>query len=358
MESISLFPVPQQDFEDGAQFRAYLVNNFHPEEIANELTVLVGLTKRTQTETYEILAKTGFQTQRRLGAVSHLRFGDGEGAFETYFTYEEGSGVVVFYTNFRKTEEIPQLDSFLYGDSKTYPLFFRPAVMLAIVDGLVERFPNLQIVEFTARRHPGSKQPAKIRPESRRTFSYWAADGRETLSELRFLYGVLPDRAILEIPDVGKFGVDSRGFLTFYRGNLSIVFEILGTAISESKLTIKAFDGSAFRVYPFRTANKSFDIPSSKPVQIRLRRKLDYSEVDEFARLLDSEGYAVLNLTAEEGSLFLSADIISSSGQRFRVKATESSLRVLPTGDPQFQAFMEFYKFIVDSVDAQAELAT
>ena len=305
-----------------------------------------------------MLSKVGFQTLRQLGAVRHLRFGEGDGAFETYFTYEEGSGVVVFYTNFRKTEEIPQLDSFLYGDSKTYPLFFRPAVMLTIVDGLLERFPNLQIVEFTARRHPGSKQPAKIRPEARRTFSYWAADGRETLSELRFLYGVLPDRAILEIPDQGKFGIDSRGFLTFYRGNLSIVFEILGTAISESKLTVKAFDGSAFRVYPIKTAGKSFDIPSSKPVQIRLRRKLEYSEVDDFVQLLDSEGYAVLNLTAEEGSLFMSADIISSSGQRFRVKASESTLRVLPTGDPQFQAFMEFYRFVVDSVDAQAELAT
>jgi hypothetical protein len=358
LDGIALFPVPQRDFADGADFRAYLVKNFHAEDVSNELTVLVGLTKRSEGETIEALDRAGFHTARQLGAVRHLRFGEGEGAFDTYFTFEEGSGVLVFYTNFRKTEEIPQLNEFLYGDPKTYPLFFRPAVMQAIVDGLLERFPNLQIVEFTARRHPGSKQPAKIRPETRRTFSYWGADARETLSELRFLYGVLPDRAILEIPEEGKFGIDSRGFLTFYRGNLSIIFEILGRAIAESSTTVKAFDGSAFQIYPIRTANKSFDIPSSKPVHIRLHRRLEYSEVDELAGLLESEGYSVLNLSAEEGSLFLSADIVSAAGQRFRIKASESALRLLPAGDPQFQAFMEFYRFVVDSVDAQAELAT
>ena len=157
MDTIQLFPIPQQDFPDGAHFRAYLVDHFRSDEVWNELTVLVGLTKRSHPGTVEALAKAGFHTQRQLGAVRHLRFGDGEGAFEAYLTYEEGSGVVVFYTNFRKTEEIPQLNAFLYGDSKTYPLFFRPAVMQAIVDDLLERFPTLQIVEFTARRHPGSK---------------------------------------------------------------------------------------------------------------------------------------------------------------------------------------------------------
>ena len=33
-------------------------------------------------------------------------------------------------------------------------------------------------------------------------------------------------------------------------------------------------------------------------------------------------------------------------------------MRILPTGDPEFHSFMEFYRFVVDSVDADAELVT
>src|ERR1700730_18326864 len=103
MDAIELFPIPQQGFADGADFRAYLVKSFRPEEVANELTILVGLTKRSREETIDALARAGVRDLRQLGAVHHLRFGEGDGAFETYLTYEEGSGVVVFYTNFRKT---------------------------------------------------------------------------------------------------------------------------------------------------------------------------------------------------------------------------------------------------------------
>lgn len=356
MDDIEIFPVPTTEFKDGPEFRKYLVENYDPEKGDNALTVLVGLTRRPEEDAFEALAQSGFKEVRHLGAIRQLRHESERGTLETYVSYERGTGVLVFYTNFRKTVEIPQINDFLRSDPKSYPLFLKPSEMERVLRSLEEHFPQMSIVDFTAKRYPGAKQEAKIRPESERTFSYWARDGRETLTELRFLYGVLPTRVVVEVPDTSKFGVDSRGFFTFQWGDLSVLFRILGEAITESSVTTKAFDGSSFQVLPVKTSSKSFDIPTSTPVQIRLQRKLEYGEVEEIESLLDSSGYTVLSTTAEEGSLFLSADVISQSGKRFRVKANEHRMKLLPADEPEFSAFMEFFEFVVTELDPHAEL--
>src|SRR5207253_6149790 len=132
--------------------------------------------------------------------------------------------------------------------------------------------------------------------------SYWGVDGLETLREFEHNYGVLPRRMIVEIPEVAKFGMDIRGFFTLHDGDIKILMEILGTAIDESRKAMTAFDGSAFQIFSVKTAGRTFEIPSSTPVQIHLRRKLSYAEAQELPTRLDNEGYTVVNFHAEEGS--------------------------------------------------------
>lgn len=358
MASIELFPVPDRAFSGGPEFREYLAAAYNPDMVDNALTIVLALTKHPKAFVEEALTGFGFRVRRRLGRVLHLECDVSEGKLETYLTYEEDSGVMMFYTNFRKTEEIPRLKDFLRGDVRTYPLFLRPYVLQRLLDTLADQNEDLKVVDFTARRYPGSKQPAKLRPEVDRTFGYWADDGRETLAELRHQYGVLPNRLVVDIPGKAKFGIDSKGLFTFHRGDLKMVFEIMGQAIDDSREAIQAFEGSSFQVFPVRTAEKEFGIPTSVPVVIRLRRKFAFAEAEDFRGLLDDQGYTILGFTAEEGSLFLSSDVVSKSGHRFRIKANEEKIKMLPDGDPQFSAFMEFYEFVLNSVDPEAELVT
>lgn len=356
MEPIELFAVPQKDFADAPSFRSYLAAHVQAGMVDNALTLVVGLTKRTPQDFLDTLQLRGFKIKRKLGAVHHLEYASTETSFATFVTQETDSGVVVFYTNFRKTEEVPKIKEFLETDEHSYPLFFRPYVMQEVLDQLADQHPETQVIDFTAKRYPGSRSLAKLRPDTTRTFSYWGNDGRETLQELEFNYGVLPTRMIVDVPGHVKLGIDGRGILTYYRGHLKTVLEILGRAVDESARTIRAFEGSRFQVFAFQTAGREFPIVTSTPVQLRLQRTLAFTDVDAIRQGLDDHGYAVVSLAAEEGSLYLDAEVVSKQGQRFRIKANDRSVRMLPEGTPHLGSFMEFYEFVIDSVDPGAEL--
>lgn len=349
-----LFPVPTREFASGADFRSYLVEVYRRQN-AEPLTVVLGITKRSENSFLEALGDFGFAVERRLGNVLHLQLAGRDERLETYLTFEPEAGVVLFYTNFRKTEDVPHIAKFLLQDPHSHPLFLRPVVMQHFLDELSRDNADLQVTEFTARRYPGSRVLSKLRPSvPRRTFTYWGVDGLQVLEELRFNYGVSPNRLVIEIPET-KFDINGDGWLTYHRGDLALVLTMLGQAVTEAGRASKAFDASSFRVLPLRTAQKTFSIPASSPVQVHLHRKLPFSEVEDVRAALD-EKFAVLDFLAQEGSLFLTSDLVTTQGVRFRIKADERSVRMLPVGEPNFGAFMEFYQVVVNAIDPDAEL--
>ncbi|HLB69912.1 MAG: hypothetical protein OIN88_00925 [Candidatus Methanoperedens sp.] len=358
MDKVEIFSVPNITFSDGTEFREYLVRNYDASQVDHELTIIVGITKHpSNIEFFEALQSFGFSVKRTLGSVYHMEYNLEEGALECYVTHDNETGVVVFYTNFRKTEEIPKIRDFLKFDKNTYYLFFKPLLMKQISEKLMENYQDLEIHEFTARRSPRSRFEARIRPEYRRTISYWGDDGRETLQELEYQYGVLPRKFVVNIPGIIKFKIDEEGLFTFFHGDLRILFEILGKAVNESRKTMEAYNGSSFRVLPIKTAHRLFKIPSSTPVSIHLRNPIAFHEMDELKELLEAEQYSIVDFVAQEGSLFLSTDVVSKSGYQFRIKASENHIKMFPIGDKNFAEFMQFYEFILQSVDPRAELA-
>ena len=357
MDNVELFHVPDKIFSDGPEFREYLVKNYDPTQVDHELTIIVGITKHPNSiEFFEALHSFGFIIKRTLGSVIHMKYDLDEGSLECYVTHDIETGVVVFYTNFRKTEEIPKIRDFLKFDKNSYYLFFKPLLMKQIAELLMDNYENLQIHEFTARRSLGSRFESRIRPEYRRTISYWGEDGRETLQELEYQYGVLPRKFVVNIPGIIKFKIDEEGLFTFSHGDLNILFDILGKAVNESRKTMEAFNGSSFKVLPVKTAHRLFEIPSSTPVSIFLRNPIAYHEMDDLKTLLEEEQYTIVDFVAQEGSLFLSTDVISKSGYQFRIKANENHIKMFPDGEKNFTEFMQFYEFILQSVDPRAEL--
>jgi hypothetical protein len=56
--------------------------------------------------------------------------------------------------------------------------------------------------------------------------------------------------------------------------------------------------------------------------------------------------------------IFVSADLVTPAGHRFRVKATESLIRIFPGPEMTFNEMMAFYELVVDLIDPDAELVT
>lgn len=352
---VELFPVVDDAFEGGPEFREWLAENYDPGEVDNDLTIVAALTRKSEAGVLEALGDRGFSVQRDLGAVTEIEADTDDGSVAAYMTLDE-PGILLFYTNHRKTEDIPLLESFIQSDPDTYSLFLSPYTIRESLDEFMAGYEELKVVEFTAKRSRGSRMDAEIRPYEERTFTYWAEDGLQTLEELQHQYGVLPHRLVIEIPRETKLRIDKRGFFTYERGDLHLLLELLQDAAQRGQETVEAFDDSSFQVLPVETAHRSFNIPSSRPVQIRLPNRLSYTEAENLRGKLEHEGYIPLSYEAEEGSLFLRSDLMTEEGERFRVKANEESLRVLPSGDGTFSGFMEFYEFVVDEVDPRAEL--
>ncbi len=364
MSNVELFDVPNISFPECHDFRSYLVQNYDPNSVNHELSIIVGLTKYESTEELiSSLNSFGFKVLRNLGKAYHLVFESddpsSEENLECYLTHDVDTDVLIFYTNFRKTksDEIPKIQDFLKSDVNSYYLFFKPMLMKEISDELMDFYDNLQIHEFSARRDLDSRFEARVRPDFKRSLSYWGVDGRETLKEFEYQYGVLPTKFVVYIPEQAKFKIDEKGIFTFSSGNLQILFSILGKAVDESRKTIEAFNGSSFKVLSIQTNNKKFNVPSSTPVSINLHNPLKFYEVPHVKKLLVDAKYTLLDFASQEGSLFLSTDVITKSGYQFRIKATESQIKMFPDENPLFSEFMKFYEFILRFIDSKAELS-
>ncbi len=357
MPEVELFPIPDVEFSSASDFHKYLAENYDPSTVDHHLTIVLGLTEYTKSMLEDRLTAFGFTVERRLGAVLHLQVPVEESTLECYLTVDEPTGVLAFYTNFRKTEEVPKIHEFLRTDPSSHRLFLRPVLMREILESMIERYEDIEIHEFHAFRPLDSKWEAKVRPRYKRSISYWGRDGRETLDEIGLQYGVLPAKVRLYIPtSATKFKIDKDGAFTFETGDLSILFENMERAINESRRTMEAYNGSAFRMLPVETARKAFEVPSSTPAVIELSTEVSLRLMEDMQEQMEESGFIVLASLEQEGSLFVRIDIQSESGHRFRVKAFSDQIKIFPQEDKTLSDFMRFYEVVLETVDPEAEL--
>ena len=357
MTITSIFPIPSRNFAGGPEFREYLASHLASPQFHRPLTMLVGLSKRTSDDLPAALASFGLEVVGRSGSVLRIRSSRESAKLEAYVTQED-DGVLVFYTDFRKTEDIPILNEFLAKDKRTRPLRLRSLVIQRTLDHLLELDSDLRVTRFTAKGYAGSVKKAPIRPGRTRTFAYWGEDGREVLDELRRQYGVSPTSLELDLSRRARIIIDDRGMLTHKRGDLSLVFDSLRTALEEARANLAAIDKARFEVVnPLKNRSATFEIARSEPAVIRLRNKFTFPAAEAFfGEVLTEKEYGKLSLLTQEGSLFVSTDLLSPEGSRFRVRADEHEIRILPSGVSDFRAYLSFYELVLEHVDPDAEL--
>ena len=318
--------------------------------------------KKTTEDLLLKLRGYGFEIDRELGVVYHIHSylvdADFKEKIETYLIHDEKTGLMIFYSNYKKEDEIPKIKDFFNNDWKSFQLFLRPPVMEEIKDAFINKYENLEITNFTAKYSSTIGKESYIRPLYDRTIEYSGEDGKETLEEMKYYYGVSPTMIHVKIPKDISFRIKNEGIFTFYKGevgSIKILFELMEEAINKSIQFLVAFKQISFKMLPVETETKSFDVPVATPALITLKNKLSYSEIDKFEKGCSKIG-TIINSCAEEGSLFYSADIITDQGENFRIKANEEQIKFFPRNENcHFNTFMKFYKYIVDTFDFSAE---
>jgi hypothetical protein len=229
--------------------------------------------------------------------------------------------------------------------------------MEEIKDHLLIEYENLDITNFTAKYSAFVDSESRIRPIYDRTITYWGEDGKDTLDEMKYYYAVTPTMIHIKMPENIQFRIKNEGIFTFCTGqvgSIRILFEVMEKSINDSIQYLEAFKQTSFKMLPVKTELKSFDIPVATPALISLKNKLFYNKIGDFEKGCSKIG-TIINSSAEEGSLFYSADIITDKGDEFRIKANEDQIKIFPRSENcHFNTFMKFYKFIVDSFDYSA----
>lgn len=353
-------------FEVKSSFSGLADFNSHLAEITDDISnlhICIGITQFSESEIINILSARDFSIER-LGEVHRIQksYMDDDEVVNAgfYFYYHEDThsdgGVLLFYTNQRKTEEVENtVMKVLRNQRGVYYLHFGANLFRDIRESIRDNEDLAEITEFVADRTEGSDRPCRIRPNTDRTIQYYAHDGWKTLEELEENYGVRPRYLVFNIPNILKFKISRDGIFSYHEGDLQTLFNYIEVAIVEALEVKEAFDSSGFEMV---STTDELSVPTSTPAQIELEKPIEFSEIDEIKSRMTEADYYIINSFEQEGSVHMSSKVYDEEREeKFRLKATGDQISIYPQKEEDdLGSFLRFHEFIQNNVDEEAEV--
>lgn len=365
---MDLFEVRRSAFEDLDDFNRH-ISDEEKCEISRNLHIVVGLSQYNETDLYHLFESYGFEIQdygaiKKISKTYTKESDDSEeeteytAEFYSYFSSDEDSvgGVILLYTNQRKTKEIEDtVKGILQKHHGLYYLHIGTNLFNQTRDEIRRRESIPEIVEFVADRSKQTDRKARIRDEvDERTVVYYGEDGWETLNEMEENYGVSPRYLVFNLPNKAVFKIARDGVFSLQEGDLSKLFSYVEFCINKSLKRKEAFSASDFEMV---STTPTLSIPTSEPATIALREKMEYDDAESIKSKMEEEEYYVVDSYEQRGSLHLSSKIYDEKrNNTFRIKANGRFLKVFPDdGDRDLGTFLRFHEFVQDYVDPDAD---
>lgn len=359
---MELFEVSRDSFGGLPEFNEYLSN--HDESpIENDLHIVAGLSQYSEDEFLDLLLARGFEAED-YGAITRVKkeytHSGEEYTAGFYLHYHAGDGddsggVVLLYTNQRKTKEIEHTAKSIFeNEHGLYYLHVGPRLFRIVREEVLQTKEFAEITEFVADRSKDSDRPARIRPNFKRTISYFGDDGWEALREMEENYGVRPRYLQFNIPNDASFKIARDGVFSLAQGNLDTLFNYVQVCIREGLAIKQAFDGSNFEMV---STTESLSIPTAEPAVIELNTELQYSQLGDIKSRMGEEDYFIVDSFGQEGSVHFSSKVYDKQKENiFRLKATDGQIRVFPQEEKGgLGSFLRFHEFVQNHIDPEAE---
>jgi len=361
--AMGVFEVGATHFDDLDGFNSELAE-IDTDELENDLYIIVGFSHLSEREFEDLLKIRGYSFTD-LGAVKKIhrtyRLGgdDGDGededdeekrVAEYYLHYDETTGLILFYTDIRKTKEIDEtVGELLSKQPSVHYLHVGPQLFRTIRE-TIRNEPHAEITRFIADRSEASDHPARIRGNYKRTIQYHGDDGLETLAEMETNYGVKPRNITFNITNTAKFRVIRDGVFALSDGDASRFFEYVELCITEALEVKEAFDSSTFEML---STTESLSVPTSEPVAIQLATPLEYSEIEGIKSKMAEEDYLLVDSFKQEGSVLFSTKVFDTrKDNTFRIRASNDVIRVFPQeSDENVGSFLRFHEFVEENID-------
>jgi len=303
------------------------------------------------------LLKYGFSIEKEFGKLLLISKMFLEKKIFFYVFFDDRNNVPLFLTVARKTDDIPEtLLNYIDRSRDISNLWITPKVMKELKDSLVDKYEDLMINYFSAKRNPNFDIKAEYRPEVARSIQYRGDDGKLALEELEFYYGVLPKIIEIKLFEGLWFRIDNKGIITMKKGDFNTVFEIIENVIERVIQIRDAIDESKYIIRRVGV-NKQFSNAIQTPWSMILPSGIKYDNIPDFCRTIQSDewGFTLLEHVLLNGSLFFSARIIDNNKSSiFDITTTGNKIDIYPVEKADIGSCMKFYEFIVENIDPQA----
>lgn len=359
---MDLFEVGKRSFDGLPEFNGYL-SNHEESPIDNDLHIVAGLSQYSEEGFLDLLLARGFETEG-YGEITRIEkeytHNDEEYNAGFYLHYhgseeEESGGVVLLYTNQRKTKEINHTVRDIFeNEHGVYYLHIGPRLFQIVREEVLQNEEYAEITEFVADRSKNSDRPSRIRPDFERTIRYFGDDGWQALREMEENYGVRPRYLKFNIPNDASFKIARDGVFSLADGNLDTLFNYVQVCIQEGLELKQAFEGSDFEMV---SNTENLSIPTADPAVINLNSELQYSQLDTIKSRMDEEDYFIVDSFGQEGSVHFSSKVYDKQKENtFRLKATDDTIRVFPQEEEgDLGSFLRFHEFVQNHIDPEAE---
>ena len=275
--------------------------------------------------------------------------------------FDKERRLLIFFFNEDTQTFSRTLEKVLSYTEGVHYLWVSPKSFNEIKDRILYEEPTSKITYFTAKRTSLEKHECPIRPEIKRAVRYSGIDGRESLSEMTYNYGVLPTTIEFYIPTIIEFRINNFGVFTLKsnrRGSMDYLFKIMDIVLEEILQLKSIVDRVNFNIKEFKTEARIVRIPEVVTGNIIFEKALTAKDAERIQESLKNEKiFELTDTTIEEGSLLFSSTVFDlTKNISFDINANEKNMTIIPEADAKFDSFLRFYQFIVENIDVNAKI--
>jgi hypothetical protein len=347
-----------RDFDDIQDLIQYLECERGDDQISSNLHIVATLSTFQSIDQFiESLRNFRFSIVKRRGKLLLLSKESQDKQIYIYAFFDDRNNVPLFITDAKKTNEIPDtLFTYINRTKEISNLWIAPKVMKEIKDNLAREYQDMIITYFSARRSPNTDIHSEFRPHTERSIQYRGNDGKHTLEEMEFYYGVLPKILEIQLPNGIAFRIDNKGIITLRHGHFVGVFQIIEEIVSRLEKVREAIGESGYSISKVGS-RRQFTNAIQIPWSIDMPVEMHSDDVPRFCKAICSKewNFTVLEQVLVPGSMFFSARLIDEhTGSLLDISTTGRKIDVYPVEKIDIGTSMRFFEFVVENIDHMA----
>jgi len=270
-----------------------------------------------------------------------------------YLYFDKKNSIIIIYT-LATSEQINALINRrikrAYG---TYHIPINFTAFMKLTSYLTKNYSKIKIPFFVSIHYPTFRTKGIHRKDVRRTINYWGEDGLESMNELKKYYGMLPKVIEYKIENFGTYLITNNGKFTLesmddMHLSWELFFKIVDYVIKDMLTYKKIISKSEYKIIPYETENKVFNLPTATPWIVKFSNSLDDKYLEELIKTITDKNFNLFNKNTFSGNSFTFSSAVydEEKNNLFSIDVDNNKITVIPYERNILESFLKLYEAI------------